>query len=361
MTLDRKLNIASSALVAAVSLAGMLTLSACEERPYPAPVKSYAPPPAAPPAYLAGAPATPPPAYVQPAPAYSEPTYSEPVYTRPAPQPYNGGEIIAMAPIPNPGDEGGYVHGPRHRVHATYATGSAPAYGAPGKPVISPKPYTGPKPVTPPMYAKAPPAPKPAPYKSAPVKPVTPPVVAAAPKPNTYTQKGAAVGAAAGAATGVVAKTAVPAAKGAADAAKAAYAAKATPPAGATPAAKVGDKTVAVAAGAAAGAVVAAKDAGAIIGALLGAAAGSTLAHSAEYDDNYTVVEQAPRPVYRPRFVDPGYDEAGFDEPSRPIYREAPRYRVVRDGWDREGYDGDRGFHRHPCPERDWRRAGDGW
>ncbi|MCW6507390.1 hypothetical protein [Lichenifustis flavocetrariae] len=98
-----------------------------------------------------------------------------------------------------------------------------------------------------------------------------------------------------------------------------------------------------------------------IIGALLGAAAGSTLAHSAEYDDNYTVVEQAPRPIYRQRFVDPGYDEAGFDEPSRPVYREAPRYRVVRDGWDRGGYDGERGFHRQPCPERDWRRAGDGW
>ena len=183
-------------IAAAMSAASLVALSACEERPYPAPNHS-APPMARPSGDLMGAPSpytappvvqqpvyAPPPAYSQPAyappPVYSQPAYSQPAYTQ---QPYDTGSVVAMAPIPNPGDPGsgqyydGHVHG--GRTHSHYE-GSAPAvvaentvtspYGeghpAPGHhptyaytapaptpvaPVYTPKP-------TPPVYAKATPA-----------------------------------------------------------------------------------------------------------------------------------------------------------------------------------------------------------
>jgi hypothetical protein len=256
MNNKRNFGAVGATVVAAFSLSGLLMLSACEERPYPKPVKTYAEAPKAPPAQLYGAPAAPPPAYAPP--AYTPPPVAyapppQPVY---APQPqrtyaYDAPAIVAMAPIPNPGDEYGaapYRHG--RRVHAPYAAASEPTYNdgyapKPPRPVyhkpahpaytpkptppvyaakpVAPKPYTPPKPVTPPTYAA----------KPVPPKPVTPPVYTP-PKPNTYAQKGAAVGAAAGAATGVVAKNAKPDAKAIAATAKAAY--NANKP-GATPAA----------------------------------------------------------------------------------------------------------------------------
>ncbi|MFV4649094.1 hypothetical protein ACNJUT_21115, partial [Mycobacterium tuberculosis] len=200
--------------IAALSLTGLLALSACEERPYPTAAKTYNEPAyAPPPAQLAGAPATPP-AYAPPPAAYAPPA---PAYSPPA-RAYDPPAIVAMAPIPNPGQPGsdGYYNGYRH--HGRYAV--APAYGE------APRPRA-PHPVAPPTYA-AKPAPaypaKPAPtYAPKPVPPVktyaaqppvppkpTPPAYTPPKKPDTYAQKGAAVGAAAGAAAGVVAKVAKP-------------------------------------------------------------------------------------------------------------------------------------------------------
>ena len=269
--------LAGSTAIAALSLAGMLAVSGCEERPYPQPAKSYAPPPSAPPADLAGAPSNP--SYSPPAPTvYTAPpaetarAYGAPVYSSPQPQPYTGEGLVAMAPIPNPGDGDGYGAPRHHRVHGTYYTGPVPVDQGYAPAPVHHKPVYVAKPVTPaPKYAKAPtpPAYKATVKPAAPVyKPAPAPTYAKAPvpapKPNGYVAKGAALGAAAGAATAVVAKDAHAVAKGTATAAKTTYAAKAVTPPGATPAAKLGTKTVAVAAGAAAGAVVAAKDAVAV-------------------------------------------------------------------------------------------------
>jgi len=83
----------TTAAMIAVSLSGVLVLSACEEHPYPAasqPNEQPAPPP--PPAPLAGAPTYAPPPLPAPAPAE----------TAPAPR-NDAGSVVAMAPIPNPG------------------------------------------------------------------------------------------------------------------------------------------------------------------------------------------------------------------------------------------------------------------
>ncbi|CAN5188945.1 hypothetical protein BH09PSE2_BH09PSE2_23800 [soil metagenome] len=198
--------------VAAVSLAALAGLSACEERPYSVPVRqAYAPPKPSP--YLAGAPVAPtppatyaaappvyapapaPPTYAAP-PAYvAPPTYASapPAYTppplqqtyRPAPAYDTGGPmIVAMAPIPNPTygsrrpprEETGYGYAPRpHHGHAHgYVVAKAePAYPAAPKPAYHPaKPAPTPAYAAPkaPTYAKA--APKPA-YAPKPAKPAT--------------------------------------------------------------------------------------------------------------------------------------------------------------------------------------------
>lgn len=264
---------ASSGVVAALSLTGVLALSACEERPYPTAAKTYAEAPKAAP--LAGAPAYTPPVYAPappPAPA-PQPTYS---YTPPPPRAYDPPAIVAMAPIPNPGEPGsnGYYTG--GRVHAHYAT--APTY-AEGYAPPPPRPvYHGPvykKPAAPPAYVPpvktyaakpvatkppvktyaAKPATPPAPVKPAYVKPVTPP-----PAVKTYAdngaQAGAKIGAAAGAATAVVVKDS----KAAASAAKTAYNDKKAPAAAPVTPAKVGQDAKAAGAAAVAATAVAAKD-----------------------------------------------------------------------------------------------------
>jgi hypothetical protein len=251
MNNKRNFGAVGATVVAAFSLSGLLMLSACEERPYPKPVKTYAEAPKAPPAQLYGAPAATPPAYAPP--AYTPP----PIAYAPPPQPvyppqsqrtyaYDAPAIVAMAPIPNPGDEYGaapYRHG--RRVHPQYAAAPEPTYNdgyapKPPRPVYhkSAHPAYTPKP-TPPVYA---------------AKPV-------APKPNTYAQKGAAVGAAAGAATGVVAKNAKPDAKAIAATAKAAYNDRKAPAAAPVTPAKVGQDVKAAAVATVAAAKVAGKDA----------------------------------------------------------------------------------------------------
>jgi hypothetical protein len=253
---------------AAMSVAGLMALSACEERPYPAPRHS-APPPSAPPADRAGAPSSPytaPPVYQQPAPpAYQPPAYtSPPVYSTPS---YDTGSVVAMAPIPNPGDPGSQTYyGGRHyggRVHAHYDTapptvvaentvtspygeghpapGRHPSYTYPAPaPTPAPPVYT-PKP-TPPVYAKATPPvytpPKTTTYakttttttvaKTTTYGPKVPPVVTYDAKKIEH--KSAAVAVAAGAAAGVLAMDAKHAAVQAKQAATTAYAAKIAPP-----------------------------------------------------------------------------------------------------------------------------------
>jgi hypothetical protein len=260
---------------AALSVAALACLSACEERPYPAPTHG-APPAAKPTADLMGAPTHPspytaPPVVQGPPPA----AYAPPPAYAPAPQYYAGGTVVAMAPIPNPGEGGStyYDGGRHHRVHARYEAAASPSpapvvspYGeghpAPGHhptyayvaPTLAPK---APPAYVPPVYAKAPApkpvyapktpvyAPKPPVYAKAPPKP-TPPVYAPKPVPPkpTYVakveHKSAVVAAAAGVAAGhaaVEAKQAVKA--GAADiklAAKNAVATYKAAPAPATPA-----------------------------------------------------------------------------------------------------------------------------
>jgi hypothetical protein len=123
---------------AAMSVAGLLVLSACDEHPYPE--RHSAPPPAAPSAELMGAPSTP---YAAP-PVYQQPAYAPPpVYAAP---PYDSGSIVAMAPIPNPGEPGSApYYAQRHdeqrldgggRVHARYE-GDVPAQTA-GNSVTAP-------------------------------------------------------------------------------------------------------------------------------------------------------------------------------------------------------------------------------
>ena len=145
--------------VAALS-AGFLVLSACEERAYP-PAHQEAPPPPAAPAELMGAPTSPypaPPAYQQP--AYAPPADQQPAY---ATSPYDNGAVVAMAPIPNPGDPGSepyYDYG-RHRyggrrVHARYEA-AEPAQTAQNA-VISPYGEGHPAPGRHPSYSYPAPA-----------------------------------------------------------------------------------------------------------------------------------------------------------------------------------------------------------
>jgi hypothetical protein len=160
--------------VAAISLSGLLLLSGCDERPYPEAANSYAAPPKAPPPPpLAGAPAPPPQTYAA-SPPVADASSPARRSTPPA--------IVAMAPIPNPGDPGseGYYpgRGPGHRVHA-HLFAAPPAYAA--------APPPPPPPPQPPAYADAedstpPPAPPLAKKDYAraqtpqgPVKPSTPP------------------------------------------------------------------------------------------------------------------------------------------------------------------------------------------
>jgi hypothetical protein len=248
---------------AALSMAGLLAVSACEERPYPSP--HHEAPPARPSADLMGAPSpyTAPPVvqqpYAPPAPAYAPPAAYTPTY--------DTGSVVAMAPIPNPGDPGSaaYYGGARHaRVHGHYEA-AAPTTVAENT-VSSPYGEGHPAPGRHPSYAYTAPAPTPAP---APVYPqhayakATPPAYVApvTPKPVTYAKattttthttttyapklpptvaydakkvehKGAAVAAAAGAAAGALAVDA----KHAAKTAVAAYKAKVAAPAPAAPA-----------------------------------------------------------------------------------------------------------------------------
>ena len=275
----------SGAVIAALSLTGLLALSACEERPYPTAARSYeAPRPPPPPAPLAGAPAyTPPP---PPAQAYAPPPPVQ-TYAPPPPARYDNTVIVGMAPIPNPGEPGsdgyyqgyrphghgyapapayadGYAPPPRHKTYHTpappkvYKPAPAPVYAA-KPPVKDYKPAPVPKPSAPTYAAKPVPAPKP-PAPTYAAKPVTPPPPPK--KTDSYAQKGAVAGAAVGAAAGVVAKDAKPGAKAVVDTAKATYDAKKAPPAAPVTAAKIAKDAGAVAAAAGAAAGVAAKDVG---------------------------------------------------------------------------------------------------
>lgn len=191
----RNLKLTSGAMAAAVSVTGLLALSGCEERPYPTAAKTSYEAPKAPPAQLAGAPATPPSyeAPRAPEPTYTPPAQTPPTYSAPAyqPRPYDPPAIVAMAPIPNPGEYGQEGYGRKGRRHGHYETAPAPqptydtGYQSEpvvtyGKPVHHPhkpaatygaKPVTPPKAYTPPTKTYTPPA-KPT-YAAKP--PVTPP------------------------------------------------------------------------------------------------------------------------------------------------------------------------------------------
>jgi hypothetical protein len=254
--------------VAALSLSGLLLLSGCDQHPYPDAANSYvAPPKAPPPASLAGAPTSTPPAYAAPPVAYAPPP----------PRRYDSPTIVAMAPIPNPGEPGSENYYPNRihdrRVHARLYASTPQGYGAapapwhsaarPGYDRVSKAPIyshmatrsapptfaTGPKsPVhaaaPSPAYARAsapPPAPKG--YAGAftprgPVKPYTPPkdyrpapppayaaaaTKSAGSKAAGYAQKGAAVAASAATAVAVAGKDVAQTAKNATDQARATY------------------------------------------------------------------------------------------------------------------------------------------
>ena len=86
-----------------------------------------------------GAPETSP--YTAP-PVVQEPAYAPPAYAPPPPPPsYDTGSVVAMAPIPNPGDPGSgpYYDGRyrEHRIHAHYP-GYAPAPVMAENTVVSP-------------------------------------------------------------------------------------------------------------------------------------------------------------------------------------------------------------------------------
>ena len=192
---------AGTILATAVSLTGLVWLAGCEERPYPTAGKPYAEAPKPPPP-LAGAPSyTPPPPRPAPPPqAYAPPPpapYAPPrAYTPPPPRYYSGTTIVAMAPIPNPGEPGsdGYYNDRGYGRH-----GHAPGYGAPTPPVYGPKPppvygYKPPKPPVyapkpPPTYAQKPPAPKPPVYAPKPPPPKPPVYAAKPPAPPAYAPK----------------------------------------------------------------------------------------------------------------------------------------------------------------------------
>jgi len=103
---------------AALSLTGLVLMTGCDDRPYPQAASNYAEPPkSAPPPSLDGAP-VPPPQTVAPEPP--------PAVGPPPPRPYNPPDIVAMAPIPNPGDPGSESYYPSRaggrRVHARLYT-----------------------------------------------------------------------------------------------------------------------------------------------------------------------------------------------------------------------------------------------
>jgi len=218
------------------------------------------------------------------APPVVQPSYAPPEAYSPQPG-YETGSVVAMAPIPNPGDPGSapYYAGERAgRIHAHYDNGAPamppvadnyvkspygeghpapgrhptytyPAPVAPAAPAYTPPAYTAPKPVAP-VYAKAAPvykAPVAPPYRppvvKAPVytapKPVAPVYAKASPTVKSVEHKGAAVMAAAGAAAGVMAIDAKHDAKVAANTAVQTYKAKAPVPAPLTPPAASGDRT----------------------------------------------------------------------------------------------------------------------
>jgi len=149
---------------AALSAVGLLALSACGERPYPSPTHEDAPPPP-PPAALMGAPdqASP---YTAP-PVVEGPAYAPPSSGYASSGAYDGGAVVAMMPIPNPGDPGsapyyGGYHGHRHERREAYASAGEPAVISPygeGHPAPGRHPayaYTAPsRPAyTPPTYAR---------------------------------------------------------------------------------------------------------------------------------------------------------------------------------------------------------------
>ena len=161
-----------SGVVAAASVAALAALAGCEERPYPAP--SHTPPPTAEPsADLMGAPASAPP------PAAGAPAYAPPPYApTPPPSGYDTGAVVAMAPIPNPGEgPSEYYDGPpHHRLHARYSETGSEAETAARSPygegrsagvrrsqalASQAEPAQGFVPPRPPMTAQAAPAPAP--------------------------------------------------------------------------------------------------------------------------------------------------------------------------------------------------------
>jgi hypothetical protein len=168
-------------LAAAVSLSGMVWLAGCEQQPYPTTAQAATEAPKPPPP-LAGAPSDAP----QPTP---------PAYTPPPPAPYSpprgssGVAIVAMAPIPNPGDPGseGYYKD-RHltvvRGHVRHA-----AVTAPKPPMTVAHKAAAPKPAihagVPPVYAEAPPPKPPLVAAKAPSSPKTT-VVVLKPAPKGY-------------------------------------------------------------------------------------------------------------------------------------------------------------------------------
>ena len=174
----RQLKIVGSTFVATLSLSGLLLVAGCDQRPYPTVEKPYAeateaPPPAA----LAGAPVAPSP---PPAPVYDAPPPPARAYDAPA--------IVAMAPIPNPGDPGseGYYPSSSHdrRVHTHLYASAPPVYAAP-------RPAPAPRAAAKSDYAKASPPPVVKPYTPPKdYKPAPPPAAAVAP-PKTDQAKAA--------------------------------------------------------------------------------------------------------------------------------------------------------------------------
>ncbi len=242
----------------AISIAGVAVLSGCEERPYPSPTHGEAPA-APPPADLMGAPDHGLP-YTTP-PVVDAPAYQPPAAVYAAPPAYDGGSVIAMAPIPNPGDPGseGYYGGYRGRHHHAYAAESigpiaentvrspygeghpAPgrhptySYSAPAPVYDRPAPALTPKAAHGPVSAKATVSTVTKTTKTITTitRPKLPPVVALDSK--SIVHKSVSVAAAAGAAAGAVAHDAKQATTAAVQSYKA--------PPGIGPAAPVGDRT----------------------------------------------------------------------------------------------------------------------
>ncbi len=220
-------------------------------------------------------------------PSYAPPAaYSAPPAYAPPPR-YDTGSVVAMAPIPNPGDAGSesyYAGGGRHsRSHGHYgasapvaspvgpiaenykspygeghpAPGRHPTYTYPAAVAPAAPAYTPPKPAAP-VYAKAAPVYKAPVYKAPTPPPVVKTPVYTPPKPaapvyakaTTTTKtiehkiehKGAAMVAAAGAAAGAMAMDAKHAAADAKTAVQT-YNAKAATPTPVTPPAPSGDRT----------------------------------------------------------------------------------------------------------------------